>query len=157
MGQSGLNDAETRELLAAMLEYSYASEEWVFPLAESLEGIRFDQAAWRPGPEMMGIWDIVLHVAVWNENIVARVETGEEVRPEEGAWPARAEPMGEESWRAAQDRLWKSLTALKCLVEEGSPEKIRASPYGYPDLVCRFLHIAYHAGQIVKIRECQGW
>ena len=75
-----------RDVLIAF-EYSYQHDDWVYPLADALAGITVDEAVWTPGPDVKGIWDIVLHMAVWTENIVERMRSGERVRPAEGAWP----------------------------------------------------------------------
>ncbi len=153
-----LDDQELRELIRINFEYSYLHDDWVFPLEDALEGLTAEQAAWRPpSEEAMGIWDIVLHLATWNRNIIERIETGENAHPTGGAWPARPEELGEREWDGAKAELWDSIAALKGLIESGAMEKIKESPYGFADLLCRFTHMAYHSGQIVKIRECQGW
>jgi hypothetical protein len=153
----GLNEHETRELLKVGLEYSYLHEDWVHPLREVLEGLSAKQAAWMPGEQMKGVWDIVLHLTAWNCNIIERIETGEKARPKEGAWPPMPEVKSEEAWAAAQSDLWASVVALTALVDSVPLEKVRSSPYGFGDLLCRFTHMAYHCGQIVKLREIKGW
>lgn len=153
----GMTEQEVRDLLRVGLDYSYLHDDWSEPLTQALEGINAEQAAWRPGPELMGIWDIALHLAVWNENIVERIETGERAHPREGAWPPRTESLGEADWEAAKSRLWHSIEALGNLIDNVPFDKIRSSPYGFGDFTCRFTHLAYHIGQIVKIRECNGW
>lgn len=154
----GLNEIETRELLTTNLEYSYAHEDWVFPLTNALEGLTAQQAAWRPtGDALMGVWDIVLHLTAWNDNIMVRIETGQPTHPAEGAWPPRPEELSEGAWRDAQERLWESIARLDAFIQTVPLDQIRSSPWGFGDLVCRFLHLAYHGGQITKIRECQGW
>ena len=150
-------DQELRNLLLVAFEYTYLHEDWSHPLDEALAGLTVEQAAWRPGGKEMGIWDMVLHLAVWNENIIERIETGQNAHPAEGAWPPIPEAKGEADWEVGKARLWASLDSLKNLLETAPFEKIRSSPYGFPDLVCRFTHIAYHIGQIVKIREIQGF
>lgn len=155
--KQGLNESETRELLQIEFEYSFLHDDWVFPLTDALDGITADQAAWRPGTDLMGIWDIVLHIAVWNENIIERIQTGERAHPKEGAWPPLPDVLSEETWDAAKARLWKSVDDLKHLIQTVSFEKIRSSPYGFGDLTCRFIHMAYHCGQIEKLRECKDW
>jgi len=157
-----MTEQELRDLLLVAFEYTYAHDDWSYPLTEALESIAADQAAWRPAPdaagtESMGIWDIVLHLAVWNNNIVERIESGETAHPTEGAWPAKPEVLDERAWEDAQDKLWASIESVKNLIEKVPFEKIESSPYGFPDLLCRFTHLAYHIGQIVKIRECQEW
>jgi hypothetical protein len=152
-----MTEQEIRDLLLINFEYSHQHDDWVYPLADALDGITAEQAAWKPGPGLMGIWDIVLHVAAWNENIIERIETGQKARPSEGAWPPKPDSLTEANWEAAKTRLWASIAALRKLIETVPFEKVHSSPYGFGDLVCRFSHMAYHGGQIVKIRECQGW
>lgn len=148
-----MEEQDVRRLLVTTLEYAYLYDDWVFPLGEALEGLTPVQAAWRPSPDAKGIWDIVLHVAVWNENIVERIESGEGVRPQEGAWPELPEVRTEEDWQIATNRLWKSIYKLKEVLTSAPFELIENSPWGFPDLMCRIIHVAYHVGQIAKIRE----
>jgi hypothetical protein len=152
-----MTEQEIRELLLVVLEYSYEHDDWSHPLDDALAGVTAEQASWRPGGDAMGIWDIVLHLAVWNENIIERIKTGEKVRPKEGAWPPRPDVARESDWDSAKSRLRASLDLLRSFIESVPLEKVHASPYGIGDLATRPLHMAYHIGQIVKIRECQGW
>lgn len=152
-----MTEQEVLDLLLVTFEYTHTHDDWSNPLAETLEGITAEQAAWRPGPELMGIWDIVLHVATWNDNIIERIETGQNAHPKEGAWPPKPDVLDEAEWSKAKERLFESVATLTKFIETVSFDKIQASPYGFPDLMCRFTHMAYHIGQIVKIRECQGW
>lgn len=149
-----MNEEELKKLLMIGFEYSFLHEDWVEPLEDSLAGVTARQARWRPGPEDMGIWDIVLHLAVWNENIVERVATGQVGRPAEGAWPPVPVDGGEEEWEFARARLRKSFEDVRMMIETTPVSKIEASPYGTGDLLCRFIHAGYHIGQIVKMREC---
>ena len=38
-------------------------------------------------------------------------------------------------------------------LETNSLDALAGSPYGLGDLFCRFIHNAYHIGQITKLRE----
>lgn len=153
----GMTEQELRDLILTTFEYTYLHDDWSHPLAEVLAGITPDQAAWRPGPDLMGIWDMVLHLTVWNDNIIERIQTGQMTHPSEGAWPPKPVDLDEANWDAAKSDLWASTERLKDLIQTVPFEKIRASPYSFADLACRFTHMAYHIGQIVKLRECQGW
>jgi hypothetical protein len=64
--------AVRRDILVAF-EFCHLHDDWVTPLAEALESITAAQAAARPDPESRSIWEIVLHLAVWNENVVQRM------------------------------------------------------------------------------------
>lgn len=153
--EKGLPPGALRSVLAAGLEYSALQDEWSFPLEAALDGLDWSQAAWRPEGGM-GIWDIALHLAVWNENIVQRVLTNEKCHPSEPSWPELPEPTPA-NWEAAKERLRQSIGSLKTLIETEDEARLLANGYGAADILCRFIHLAYHAGQIVKIRECQGW
>jgi len=148
-------EAVRRDVLIAF-EYSYKHDDWVNPLAEALAGVTAAEAAWRPDPGVRGIWDIVLHMAVWTENIVERMRSGEGIHPAEGAWPPPPAEPDETAWEAAQRRLWDGLSALQAYLETNSLAALTGSPYGLPDLLCRFIHNAYHIGQITKLRELRA-
>lgn len=148
-----MDDADVRTVLKTAHEYSYLHEEWVNPLAEALEGITLEKALVKPGPDTNCIWSIVLHMAVWNENMVERVLTGEKSRPVEGAWPQLPALPDEKEWEKAKQRLWDSISALGKMIDEEPLDKIEASPYGIPDLICRPIHMAYHIGQITAIKD----
>jgi len=152
-----MDDAALRQLLTTMLQYSSEEEEWVEPWRLVLTGLTAEQAAWRPGAEMKGVWDIVLHVTVWNENLLERARTGEALQPAEGSWPTLPGHPTEEAWSATKVRFWASLDALGVYVRTTPLEQMSAAPYGLGDLVCRFIHLAYHAGQVEKLRQVKGW
>jgi hypothetical protein len=152
-----MNEQNLRALLKIGFEYAFLHEDWVEPWSAALDGISAERARWRPSEHAMGIWDIVLHVAVWNENIVARVQTGEPLRPDEGAWPPLPSKADEDAWSLAKQRLWDSFEMVRTMIEATPMNKLESAPYGLGDLLCRFIHSAYHVGQVVKIRECMGW
>ena len=144
-----------KQAVLAGMEYSYEHDDWVTPLEEALAGVTADEALWRPGPKGKGIWDIVLHMAVWTDNVVERMRTGERARPAEGAWPPPPSEPDEDAWAAAQNRLRTSLSGLRDFISSSPPEALLGGPYGLGDLLCRFVHNAYHIGQITKMRECR--
>jgi hypothetical protein len=145
-----VNSDQFREVFLVSFEYCHAQNAWVEPVDAALDGLSAEDALRRP-LEGKGIWDIVLHLAVWNENIVERVRTGEAVRPVAGDWP---EPFGGEAeWERTKLRLRMSLVAIEELIRTADQDDFDRSPYGYPDLICRFVHMGYHLGQIVKLRE----
>jgi hypothetical protein len=158
--------AVQRDVLIAF-DYAYKEEDWVFPLADTLAGVTTQEALWKPDPnepDQRCIWQIVLHMAVWNENVVERM--GQRMRgepmghPSEGAWPSLPNTLDEAAWEASQQRLWKSLAGLRTHIETTpTAALLDHGTVGYShldDLLCRFTHIAYHIGQITKMRECQN-
>src|SRR2546428_9963808 len=108
--------AVRRDVLIAF-EYSYKHNDWVYPLADALAGVTAAEAAWRPGPNLRGIWEIVLHMAVWTENIAERMRSGEDAHPAEGAWPPPPAVLDEAAWEEAQRRLLGALAALHASIQ----------------------------------------
>ena len=153
---STVDDETLRKEILAGFEYSYQHDDWVTPLEEALERVTAEQALRKPHNSEKGIWDIVLHLAVWNEDIVERVRTGERCHPAEGAWPPSPSSPDGAAWEAAKKRLWDSLAAVTKMIETSPIETIQSSPYGLGDLFCRLTHNGYHIGQITKLREYEG-
>jgi hypothetical protein len=149
-----MTDIEVMAQLQLAFEYTYLHDDWVTPLAELLGGVSMSEALRRPTPNGKNIWEIVLHLAKWNENIVDRVQWRDPQRPDEDAhWPKPPLNPTEEAWLAAQTRLDESFAAVAHMLETVSLDEIQASKYCLGDLVCRFTHAGYHIGQITKIRE----
>ncbi len=147
-----MNEQHFKDVILTALEYSYLHDDWVNPLSDALAGVTVEAALWRPGPDSKGIWDIVLHLAVWNENIIERMRTGEKCRPLEGAWPTLPPSQDEAAWATSRQRLWDSLTSLRGYIESNPIEALQG-PYGLGDLFCRIIHMSYHIGQITKLQE----
>lgn len=156
-------EAVRRDVLLAF-EYSHNEDDWVFPLADALDGVTAQEAMWTPAgsdPEARSIWRIVLHMTVWTENIVERMAQrtrGDQPgRPSEGAWPELPETLDEDAWAGTQRRLWDALAAFRAHIAETPPAALLdQGNVGYSqlaDLLCRFAHNAYHIGQITKLRD----
>jgi hypothetical protein len=158
--------AVQRDVLLAF-EYSYNHDDWVFPLADALLGVTAQAATWTPNSadtETRNIWQIVLHMTVWTENIVERMhqrERGEPPgRPAEGSWPALPPVLDENAWQDTQQRLWNAMNGLRSHISDTSiAAMLDTGNAGYSqlaDLLCRLIHNAYHIGQITKLRDCMA-
>ncbi|HWD40250.1 MAG TPA: DinB family protein [Fimbriimonas sp.] len=152
-----MNEREMLREVAVGFEYSYQHDDWITPLDEALEGLSAVQASWKWTPDSKCIWEIVLHLAVWNQNMVDRVRTREQSRPVEGAWPSLPPVCDEAGWEAAKERLRDALRSFEQMLETTTLDEIQASPYGLADLLCRLTHNGYHLGQISKMREWMAW
>jgi hypothetical protein len=146
-------DAVKEHLLIAF-RYAHDEEDWVTPLSEALDGVTLEEALWRPVPVAKCIWEIVLHMAVWTDNIVERIRRGEYCRPAEGAWPPLPPQQDAEAWENARLRLQTALSDLRAFIEASPLDVLNGPPYGLGDLLCRLIHNAYHIGQITKLRDC---
>ena|SRR6187399_1985895 len=134
------------------------------PVRAILDGVTHTQAAARPIPGAHSIWELVLHMAGWR-NEVARRATGQPVaEPEGGDYPKVGEPTAAR-WDTALEVLD---AAHRNLVEVartiGDEQMLRPTidprnrPLGtgvtYYELLHGIVqHDAYHAGQIALLKK----
>lgn len=155
-----------RDVLLAQIDQAYDHKSWHGTnLRGSLRGLSAEDAAWRPHPERLNIWELVVHAAYW-KYAVRRLLMGEprgsfalegsdfwtrpEVeRPLEG-WDA--------DWRADLALLAREHKLLRAAVvdfpteslETVFPEK-KTTPLAVITGIAA--HDLYHAGQIQLLKR----
>lgn len=128
---------------------------------EVLEGVTAKQAAQKPIPGAHSIWEIVLHVATW-EDVVRQRLTGERTGDNSDVpdWPAVGD-TGETTWRKALDDLLRGHLRLRETIAAQPERKLSLTVPGkknsfYGDLHGIIQHDLYHAGQIPLLKKaCQ--
>ncbi len=146
------------EFLVDQLKRAYEGEAWHGPsLMEALSGVNAAVAAARPLPKAHNIWQLVLHVANWNEVFLKRMNGGAlQLSPEED-FPTVTD-TGEAAWKAALEKLNKSHKNLEQAVSKASPSFLERCVPG-KDYNFRFMlhgvvqHEAYHGGQISILKK----
>jgi uncharacterized damage-inducible protein DinB len=124
---------------------------------EVLEGVDADLAARKPIPKAHSIWEIVLHIRVWEEVVLRRIR-GEAF-----------DPTPKEDWPAVSDtspRAWlQALAALRETHDELQREIAKTPEKRLEELAPRSKrtlyilmhgaveHALYHAGQIAVLRR----
>jgi uncharacterized damage-inducible protein DinB len=137
------------------------------PIKQILKGVAAEEAARRPPNGAHSIWELVLHVTGWR-NEVARRATGEPAgEPAAGDWPPIGDPTAE-GWAAALAALDDSHAQLVNVVRGMSDEHLlkatndpRNRPLGtgvsYYQLLHGIVqHDAYHAGQMAIVKKILG-
>ena len=137
------------------------------PLREILGGIDAKQAASKPLPGAHSVWELVLHVTGWKNEVARRVGGAPAGLPDEGDWPDVGEPT-EDRWQAALGRLEDAhrglISAIAALPEARLFEPTndpRNRPLGagvpyYVLLHGIVQHDVYHAGQIALLKKSTG-
>lgn len=148
-----MNEDNVLNQVSLAFEYCYLHDSWVTPLEEALSDVDLDVALFKLNQDSKSIWEIALHLTVWNENIVERVQTKVATRPTEGAWPKLPEFQDARAWEQSKERLKHSFESVQQLIESTTMAEINASPYGLADLLCRFTHAGYHIGQITILKQ----
>lgn len=138
---------------------AFAGPAWHGPAVfEALAGVSARSAAARPLPKAHTIWEIVLHVATW-EDVVARRLAGERVEPTDAEdWPAPGATT-EEAWREALARLERDHAAAGRAIAALADDRLdqvpvpggKASAYVLAHGAVQ--HALYHAGQIALLKK----
>ena len=126
-------------------------------LRESLADLSAEQAAAQPLPRAHNIWELVLHLAAWNNVFSRRLEGHEADEPEVGDFPPTNE-ISREGWAAALKELHQAHQRLLALVAALSVARLQEITPGR-DYSLRFMlemiirHYVYHTGQIALLRK----
>ncbi len=128
-------------------------------LVELLKDLTSSQAVSRPIPEAHTIWEIVLHVTVWMNQISARlVGEGRRDLPPEEDWPAMPLKVDERSWRSTLDTLESAYDALAARIRQVDEARLdepimEGFSTVYVSLHGIVQHNLYHAGQIALLKK----
>jgi uncharacterized damage-inducible protein DinB len=144
--------------IADQLRRAFDGSAWHGPaLLELLEDIDAVSAAARPLPNVHSIWELVLHIAVWDEAAIRRL-AGEKWQPTGTAnFPLMPKPT-EAAWRKAisetkrtHDRLVKTVAGLP---ESRLRDRCPGKRYDFYHLLHGVAqHELYHAGQIAILKK----
>ena len=141
------------------LKSIHAGDAWHGPsLREALSGLTAAQAAVKPLAGAHSIWEIVSHIAGWENVFRRRLEGDAQAKePEAGDFPPVDTPS-EQAWRkslasleAEHEELLKVVSAL---LEERLGEKVAHKDYSVRFLLHGIVrHHVYHTGQIALLRK----
>ena len=133
-------------------------------IAALLSDVTAAEAAARPIPGAHSIWQLVLHMTGWAEEVRLRVAGAPAGNPTMGDWP-RVGPVGRARWDAARSALFSAYRALQRDVARMATRDLtrptvdprnRATGEGmsrYVTIHGVIHHAAYHAGQIALLKR----
>lgn len=153
------------ERIADNLQRVYSGDAWHGPsVVQVLEGIDARQAAKAPAHGGHAIWQIVLHMAAWTEEVRRRLDGQGAALSSEEDWPAIGE-VSQAGWKSAQARLDQAQHRLLESLNRFDPARLD-SVYGaerspaagsgvtYYILIQGLIeHHVYHAGQIALLKK----
>jgi uncharacterized damage-inducible protein DinB len=127
-------------------------------MREILADVTAPRAAAKPLAEAHSIWDIILHMTVW-EDVVRRRLLGEAIDdlPPEKDWPAIRE-LSEDYWRETVLELEQGNLALRRAIQQQGEARLDEMVPGKDHSVYTMLHgiiqhDLYHAGQIAVLKK----
>ena len=126
----------------------------------TLADVSAAQAATRPLSHAHTIWELVLHIAVW-ERVVARRLAGEEFEPTPAQdWPLMPEAT-DGAWRATLADLRRARSELRAamLAFDGARlgQTVQGKSYSFYVMLHGVVqHDLYHGGQIALLRKAHS-
>ncbi len=153
------------ERIIDQLEREHEGDPWHgSPLRRMLEGISAKEAASRPVAGAHSIWELVLHITAWKNEIRRRLSGAPAGDPEEGDWPPVG-PPSEDGWRDTLARLEHAQAELVEAIRRFPEPRLSAAsndprnrPTGtgvsyYVLLHGAVQHDVYHSGQIAILKK----
>ncbi len=149
--------------IANQLERVSHGGAWHGPaIQEALGGVSADEARARPIVGAHSIWEIVLHMTAWANEVERRLWQNARPLTGEADWP-RVSGENEEAWSGAKSALTDAHRRLRLAIREFPPSRLDESVKGTEDdgqgnsfyvmLHGLAQHDAYHAGQIAILRR----
>ncbi len=149
-------------LIAEQLRRAFEGDAWHGPaLLELLQDVDAATAAARPLPEAHSIWELVLHIAAWDEAARRRLG-GERFEPVGLAnFPLVPTRATEAAWRKAVARGKRTHLALvktvAALPESRLRERVPGKKYDFYHMLHGVVqHELYHAGQIAILKKIES-
>lgn len=154
------------DALVAELRHAHAGDPWHGPSrAAVLADVGAEEAARRPPGGAHSIWELVLHMTSWTDEVVRRLRGGAPGLPEAGDFPPVPPAPTEDAWAAARRGLDDAHARLVEAVQTFPSARLgepvgatRDAPLGtgvsYGAMVRGVLqHDAYHSGQMAVLKR----
>lgn len=147
------------------LQREHSGDPWHgSPLRQLVAGLTCEVAAAHPIRHVHSVWEIVLHMTAWKNEVRRRLSGAPAGLPEEGDWPDVPSPTAD-AWAQAVTRLEKAHDALVAAIKSVPESKLfeptndprnreTGSGVSYYVLLHGIVqHDVYHAGQIAIVRK----
>ncbi len=150
-----------RTRILDLLDRAHRAKAWCgASLLETLEGVSPALAAKRPVRGAHTIWELVEHVASWNEIVALRLSGGVPVVTEAWNFPKVPRPTPA-AWKRSLSRLERSHEAFRLEVARFPQARLGRRRPKLTDTWSVLIHgqiehSLYHAGQIAMLRRALG-
>jgi uncharacterized damage-inducible protein DinB len=161
MGAKKIRKTSEGARIAEQLRRAFDGSAWHGPaLLELLEDVDAAMAAARPVPDAHSIWELVLHIAVWDEAGLRRL-SGKKWQPTGLANFPRVTKPTEAAWRkaiAATKRTHETLVkTVAALPDSRLADRVPGKRYDFYHMLHGIAqHELYHAGQIAILKKARS-
>ncbi|MBC8030920.1 MAG: DinB family protein [Pyrinomonadaceae bacterium] len=149
------------ERIGDQSQRAFAGDAWHGPsLMAILEGVTASQAAARPFDDAHSIWELVFHIAAWEQAGVRRLAGDHANLSDDEDWPAvmdTSEPAWEQTKETLRAGHKKFQDGISKLDESRLGEPVvEGLATVYVTLHGIIQHTLYHAGQIAILKKATG-
>ncbi len=133
----------------------HLNDDWIAPLIKAVEETTRDEARFQPAEGVASVWEIALHATGWMEDLLRDLTGAQDLNFAD--WPL-IEDESEAAWNTAKRNIRSVAVLLQDelarLDEAGLEETVDDGETTKGQRIASILvHNAYHAGQVVKIRQ----
>jgi uncharacterized damage-inducible protein DinB len=140
------------------LRRAFEGEAWHGPsLMELLADVTAERATAKPIPGVHSIWELVLHIAFWEDISRKRIEGDDsKYQAEDGLFTVTE--SSEAAWQQALEKLRNTNVALRKAIATLNDDKLKEKAAGQEYSIYFLLHGViqhdlYHAGQIALLKK----
>lgn len=150
-----------RQRILDTLDRAYRAQAWHGPsMLETLDGVNAALAAKRPMRGVHSIWELVEHVATWNEAVARRLAGEKPSVTPESNFP-KIEKTTPAAWKASLRRLARTQARFRREVARFPVDQLgrrrpKLSHTWSVFIHGQIQHGLYHAGQIAMLRRALG-
>jgi uncharacterized damage-inducible protein DinB len=150
------------EFVVDQLKRAFDGEAWHGPaLMEILADVDAATAAAHPISAGHSIWELVLHVAAWEQVIITRIVEGKAVTLSDEKNFGHIDHVNEAAWRQALDTLQRNhrelIKAASQLTESRLNDPVPGKDYNLLFMLMGAAqHAAYHGGQIALLKRARA-
>ena len=156
---SSLTDMSESKRIVEQLRNAFEGEAWHGPaLLELLADIDPATASSHPLPETHSIWELVLHIAAWDDAVNRRIVGRKALQLNDAENFPPVKDKSSAAWKSTLEHLKKTHEALIATAKGLSDERLREQVPGKNYNILFMLdgvvqHELYHAGQIAILKK----
>lgn len=152
-----------KEILFRQYDRCYNENGWFVAARNAIDGLNFEQAAWKPSDDVNCIWETLSHITYYNYAYLQRFKgLHYEYDVSNNDQTFSTGEYDEAHWQTDVARFdvvmkeWRDLLAAADDAKFGQPVSDE-NPASWAELIANVnAHNAYHAGQIMLLRKMMG-
>ena len=133
----------------------HTEDGWIHPLRDVVKDVTLEEALYKPSADVASIWEVTAHATPYIYDVLRALRGEDQVKHEDWSSIKDSSPS---AWTLVKNELLAGIDALGAEVGKLSDADFLVAPPNretprWELLVDIAVHDAYHAGQIVKLRQ----